>query len=79
MTTGHQSWWSTAGAAEFKKEYEKAVAHNEKLLGVSGDDAESPADITKADDEADALAEGVAKVGVADEKPEEGKAAAETA
>ena len=68
-----------AGAAEFKKEYEKAVLHNEKMLGLSGTDGELPADVTKADDEADELAEGVSKVGVSDKQPGADKKAAESA
>ncbi|KAK9837640.1 hypothetical protein WJX74_001828 [Apatococcus lobatus] len=70
---------SVERAAEFKKEYEKAVLHNEKMLGLLGDDGDLPADITKADDEADELAEGVSKVGVSDEKPEGDKKAADGA
>ena len=58
-------WFRLAGAAQFKKEYEKAVLHNEKILGLSESSGEAPTKITKADDDADELAEGVAKVDVA--------------
>ena len=70
---------SCAGAAEFKKEYETAVLHNEKLLGLSEADGASPADVTKADDEADELAEGVSNVGISDKKPGADQKAAEGA
>ena len=68
-----------AGAAEFKKEYEKAVLHNENMLGLSGTDGESPADVTKADNEADELAEGVSKVDVSEKQPGAENKAAESA
>ena len=55
------------------------MLHNEKLLGLSESDGASPADVTKADDETDELAEGVSNVGISDKKPGADQKAAEGA
>ncbi len=57
--------WLTAGAQEFKKNFEDAMAHNEKSLAADEEQGESPGEGTE---EAEAAkAEHAAKEAAADE------------